>query len=140
MHLFGQSRRHGIPMKSINKVNNLKKHIHTLNLECKNFKCPNCSLSTRCCCRPILYNQPSFRTVPSVLEKECALQGLHIIFLPKFHPELSLIEQCWGFAKRVYREYPPSMSEHDLEKNVCCALDLVLLVNMRKWDLSVINL
>jgi len=55
-----------------------------------------------------------------------------VIFLPKFHCELNFIEQCWGYAKRIYRCYPPSSKESELEANVIKALDSVPLDSMRK--------
>jgi len=65
--------------------------------------------------------------VPSILEKHCRQQGFHVLFLPKFHCKLNFIEQCWGFAKRLYRQFPPSSKEVDLECNLVTALDSVPL-------------
>src|ERR1700691_3908381 len=77
--------------------------------QCEKFKCkPD---ATNCCCRRILYNQPDFVDVPSVLEKTCEHRGYRVLFLPKFHCELNFIEQCWSFAKRLYRQYPTSSKE-----------------------------
>lgn len=108
------------------------KGVSELLLECNRFKCIDRSIKAQCCCRRILYNQPDFRNVPSQLEKECAQRGFLALFLPKFHPELSFIEQCWGYAKRVYREYLPSSSEAALEDNVKKALDSVPFITMRR--------
>ncbi|KAG1907615.1 uncharacterized protein F5891DRAFT_938483 [Suillus fuscotomentosus] len=69
--------------------------------QCKDFNCPRGS--TSCCCRRILYNQPDFVNVESNLERVCRLKGFKVLFLPKFHCELSFIEQCWGFAIRSRR-------------------------------------
>ena len=102
----------------------------TLQAECKGFRCP--PGETRCCCRRFLYNQPDFKFVESVLETTCRAKGVQVLFLPKFHCELNFIEQVWGHAKRVYREFPPSSKESDLEKNVIKALDSVSLVVMRR--------
>jgi len=77
----------------------------------------------------VLYNQPDFLHVESLLETYCKSRGVEVIFLPKFHCEL---EQCWGYAKRIYRHYPPSSKEADLEQNVLSALEAVPLDSMRK--------
>lgn len=99
--------------------------------ECKGFKCaPEAPM---CCCRRILFNQPDFASVKSVLETACHARGFQVMFLPKFHCELNFIEQCWGYAKRVYRLNPPSSREDQLEKNALAALDAVPLTSMRKF-------
>jgi hypothetical protein len=95
------------------------------------FQCPNKG-QTNCCCRQVLYNQPDFVHVESLLETYCKSRGVEVIFLPKFHCELNFIEQCWGYAKRIYRHYPPSSKESDLEQNVLSALEAVPLDSMRK--------
>jgi hypothetical protein len=41
--------------------------------------------------------------------------GYEVIFFPKFHCELNYNEQCWGFAKRIYRMFPTSSKEEDLK-------------------------
>ncbi|KAF9463511.1 hypothetical protein BDZ94DRAFT_1236163 [Collybia nuda] len=41
---------------------------------------------------------------------------------------------CWGYAKRKYREFPPSSAEADLQKNVLAALDMIPLVTMRRFS------
>ena len=62
--------------------------------ECKGFKCaPG---ATACCCHHILYNQPDFANVDSLLEAICMARGVLVLFLPKFHCELNFVEQCWG--------------------------------------------
>ena len=102
-----------------------------LRAECKAFQCPPGG-EIRCCCRRFLYNQPDFKQVESVLEMTCRAKGVRVLFLPKFHCELNFIEQVWGCAKRVYREFPPSSKESDLEKNVVDALNSVSLLMMRR--------
>ncbi|KAK0219796.1 hypothetical protein IW262DRAFT_1448343 [Armillaria fumosa] len=67
--------------------------------KCKRFKCP--SPAEDCCCCRILFNQLYFTNVKSLLEVSCEAHGIQIVFLPKFHCELNLIEQCWGYAKFV---------------------------------------
>ncbi len=94
------------------------------------FQCP--PGATNCCCRRTLYCQPDFANVVSVLEIHCRERGFSVIFLPKFHCELNFIEQCWEYAKRVYRHFPVSSKEADLERNVIEALDSVPLVSMRR--------
>ena len=97
----------------------------------KKFDCPN-NGRTNCCCRRTLYNQPDFIQVDSLLESYCRSCRVEIIFLPKFHCELNFIEQCWGFAKRIYRHYPASSKEADLEQNMLSALESVPIDSMRR--------
>lgn len=87
-----------------------------LRAQCKDFKCAKGA--TNCCCRRVLYNQPDFVAVESNLERICKARGFSVLFLPKFHCELNFIEQCWGYAKRIYRQYPTSSKEADLEQNI----------------------
>ncbi|KZP06115.1 hypothetical protein FIBSPDRAFT_914755 [Athelia psychrophila] len=103
-----------------------------LHVECKNFKCPQDA--TSCCCRCALYTQADFVNVKSLLEIECEARGFTVIFLPKFHYELNFIEQVWGYTKRIYRQYPGSSREADLERNLIMALDSVPLESMRKFS------
>jgi len=85
---------------------------------------------TDCCCRRMLFSEPDFVTVESILESEASAKGFRILFLPKLHCELNPIEQCWGYAKRKYRLLPASSSEADLEKNMVKCLDEVPLITM----------
>ena len=109
-----------------------------LNAECKSFKCPEGA--ARCCQRRVLYNQPDFAEQGSGLEILGWNFGFEVIFLLKFHCELNFIEQCWGHAKRVYRQYPVSSKEEDLEKNLLTALESVPLSVMRRYGRFVIPL
>jgi hypothetical protein len=63
----------------------------------------------------------------------CRAQGIDVIFLPKFHCELNFIEQCWGYAKRIYRMIGPSKSQSVLEQNVINSLDAVPLLSIRRY-------
>ncbi|EIW62921.1 uncharacterized protein TRAVEDRAFT_115102 [Trametes versicolor FP-101664 SS1] len=100
-------------------------NVNTLRAQCPAFKCLPPALD--CCCRRLLFNQPDFRDVESLLETHCKARGFTVLFLPKFHCELNCIEQCWGYAKRVYRKLPASSAEADLERNVSSSLDSVPL-------------
>lgn len=97
-----------------------------------NFKCRH-STSTRCCLKKIIYSEPDFQAQKSMLEEHCEKRGYEVIFFPKYHPELNCIEQCWGYAKRIYRMFPASSSEEDLERNMLAALDSVPLESMRRF-------
>jgi hypothetical protein len=101
-----------------------------LRTECAGFKCV--AGATSCCCRRMLYSQPDFVAVESLLEGLCCARGFQVLLLPKFHCELNFIEQCWGYAKQKYREFPPSSKEADLEKNLLCSLEMVSLESMRR--------
>ncbi|THU95070.1 hypothetical protein K435DRAFT_819824 [Dendrothele bispora CBS 962.96] len=99
--------------------------------ECKGFHCAAPAID--CCCRRILYNQPDFELIESVLETKCKERGVEVIFLPKFHCELNPIEQCWGYSKRLYRFYPESRREDDLKRNALECLDAVPLESIRRF-------
>jgi hypothetical protein len=103
--------------------------------QCKGFKCAPAipGVPQRCCCRRILYNEPDFANVESRLEATCKALGVLVIFLPKFHCELNFIEQCWGYAKRIYRLNPESSREDILEKNALAALETIPLPTMRRF-------
>ena len=96
--------------------------------ECKGFKCN----TDNCCQRRILFNQVDFANVPSLAESHCKARGYEVIFLPKFYPELSFIEMCWGFSKRLYRELPPSPKIEDIESNALWSLNQIPLPTMRR--------
>jgi len=104
--------------------------------ECPGFKCKPEVIN--CCCRHILYNQPDFVDVESLLESACKSHGFQVLFLPKFHCELNFIEQCWGHAKRLYWMKPPSSKEEDLQANVLASLKAIPLVTMR-WCVLLVS-
>jgi hypothetical protein len=94
---------------------------HVKFCECTSFKCtPH---ATDCCVHRILFNQPDFVHIESILEARCKSQGIQVVFLPKFHCKLNPIEQCWGYAKQLYHFYPESKREDDLHRNALEALD-----------------
>ncbi|KAF7334876.1 hypothetical protein MSAN_02357100 [Mycena sanguinolenta] len=97
-----------------------------------NFKCRH-TTSTQFCLKKVLYMEPDFQAQKSILEEHCDRQGFEVIFFPKYHPELNFIEQCWGYAKRIYRMCPPSSKEEDLTRNMLEALDAVPLASMRRF-------
>ena len=99
--------------------------------QCPKFKCA--PSQTNCCCHWILFNQPDFVAQKLKLEELVESCGYWMIFYPKFHCEVSFIEQCWGFTKRVYCEFPASLAEADLKKNVILTLNAVPLDSMRRY-------
>ena len=102
-----------------------------LRAECLKFKCP--PGATRCCCRRILYMEPDFVNVKSLLEEHCAKRGFEVLFLPKFHCELNPLEMVWGRSKYYYRLNPPSTKEEDLEANMIESLEKVTIDEMRRY-------
>jgi hypothetical protein len=98
--------------------------------ECRDFKCPTGRMD--CCCRRLMYTQPDFTNVVSNLEIACRARGFNVIFLPKYHCELNFIEQCWGYAKCIYRQKTRSSSEAALERNVVESLDAIPQSSMRQ--------
>ena len=103
--------------------------------KCKGFKCTPLEIGAvqNCCCRRILYNQPDFTNVKSLLEEHCKDLGVLVLFLPKFHCELNFIEQCWVYAKCLYRLCPESSREDQLKKNALQSLKAITLNMMRKF-------
>ncbi|KAF7327022.1 hypothetical protein MKEN_00277100 [Mycena kentingensis (nom. inval.)] len=101
--------------------------------ECKNFKCADTSETAACCCRRVLFNQPDFVNVKSLLEEECEAGGVEVLFTPRFHCELNPIEMVWGYAKRLYRLNPESGRQDVLENNTLAALEGVPLLCMRRF-------
>jgi hypothetical protein len=65
--------------------------------EYKNFKCALSALNCYCC--QLLFNEPDFQDVNTILGAACKARGFQVIFLPKFHCKLNFIEQCWGYTK-----------------------------------------
>jgi hypothetical protein len=104
------------------------KDVSKLKAKCKGFKCTPPALD--CCCHHLLFNQPDFVHVESILKVTCKAQGFQVIFLPKFHCELNFIDQCWGYAKWIYHLNPESSREDHLKKNALAALDAVPLESM----------
>ncbi|KAG1826506.1 hypothetical protein EV424DRAFT_1471577 [Suillus variegatus] len=88
--------------------------------------------TNHCCCWHLLYNQPDFLNIKSNLELACEKRGYKVLFLPKFHCELNFIKKCWGFAKCLYQQLLPSLSEVVLKQNVIDSLDAVPIVSMQK--------
>lgn len=101
-----------------------------LKLQCTAPK--KCIPSSGCCARQLLSEQPGFSEQQSALEEIAEASGCQILFLPKFHCELNPIEQCWGYAKRVYRQFPRSKSQADLKSNTLSSLDSVPLESIRR--------
>jgi hypothetical protein len=96
--------------------------------ECPDFKCKPGTVNS--CCQRILYNEPDFVEVESLLVSACRACSFHVLFLPKFHCELNFIEQCWGYTKRVYWLNPPLSQKEDLQANVLAALKAISLATM----------
>ena len=101
-----------------------------LRAQCKDFKCPDDRID--CCCRRFLFNQPDFTAVESTLEIRCKERGFPALFLPKFHPELNPIEQCWCRAKLMYREFPLSSKEDIMHSYVVDTLEAISLKHIRQ--------
>jgi hypothetical protein len=106
-----------------------------LKYECPKFQCPPPleGLKPTCCCRRLMYTQPDCVNAESLVEEICRERGYNVIFLPKFHPELNPIEQCWGYAKEQYRKLPASSAEDVLERNVVKVLDEIPLDVIRRF-------
>ncbi|TFL00901.1 hypothetical protein BDV98DRAFT_530794, partial [Pterulicium gracile] len=89
--------------------------------------------ATNCCLRRTLYCQPDFANVESRLSRHARELGVKVMLLPKYHCELNFIEQCWGYAKRLYREKPESPNEEVLIRNVQECMRKVPRESMRRF-------
>ncbi len=58
-----------------------------------------------CCAEKLLSIQPDFAAQLSAVEEAVKEGGQECLFLPKFHPELNIIENFWASAKRYTREH-----------------------------------
>ena len=93
-----------------------------LRAECKDFKClPD---ATQCCCRRLLFNEPDFVGIPSLLEEHCAKRGFKVLFLP----QVSLWTQpSWNGMGKIKISLPPqssinqgrSRTQHDQCTGLC---------------------
>ena len=79
-----------------------------------------------------MFNQPDFANVESIVETTCQSFGSEVIFLPKFHCKLNFIEQCWGFAKWIYRMKPCPTSGDALERSIVDSLKAVPMNSMQR--------
>ncbi|KAJ8581887.1 hypothetical protein M405DRAFT_751108, partial [Rhizopogon salebrosus TDB-379] len=77
-------------------------------------------------------NEPDFINVPSLLDEHCHARGFKHMIPLKFHCELNFIEQCWGYARRLHRLYPPTKKDEQMEVNVHKALDSIPIECMRR--------
>ena len=109
----------------------------SLRAQCKGFKCPQAPQAAaetdqppNCCCRHLLYSQPDFVNVKSLLEEHCEKRGFMVLILPKYHCELNPIEMVWGRAKYYYHLNPPSTKEEDVERYAMAALAAVTIDEM----------
>jgi hypothetical protein len=92
-----------------------------IHAKCKGFKCE--PSATDCCCHWLLYSQPDFAQVSTILEAIFNSHGFQVKLLPKFHCELYFIQQCWGYAKQLYHLNPESSCKDYLAKNAPAVLD-----------------
>lgn len=107
---------------------------HTLKLQCpKTGGREGCPVGrTDCCAKQTMLNQPDILAQKSELQLLAKPYRYSVVYLPKYHCELNPIEQCWGAAKRVYRECPMSSTEADLRRNMLNALNTVKLDSIRR--------
>ena len=65
-----------------------------LRCECPKFVSPPVPVgqAVKCCQWRILFNQPDFVAVESVLKTTAKSLGVTILFVPKFHCEVNLLE------------------------------------------------
>ncbi|RPD52845.1 hypothetical protein L226DRAFT_548610 [Lentinus tigrinus ALCF2SS1-7] len=85
-----------------------------LPMQCPQVKCKPPALS--CCCCRLLFNQPNFWDVETLLETHCKARSFTVLFLLKFH------------SKCEYRKCPVSSAKANLSKNVLMALDSVPII------------
>ena len=60
------------------------------------LQCKDRCISTSCCAKTLLANQPDFLAQTSVIEETVKRGGHTVSFYPKFHCETNFIERYWG--------------------------------------------
>ena len=55
--------------------------------------------------RRVLGEMPDFKYEKTKVGKKPYSRGHRVIFIPKFHCELNLIEHCWGHAKHCTKQH-----------------------------------
>jgi hypothetical protein len=130
---FGEGHPRAGTFKGMAVILEERGYIDAFNLpaQCKDFKCP--PDVDRCCCRRLLYNQPDFVGVKTILEEHCERRGFLVEILPKYHCELNPLEMVWGQSKFHYQLNPPSKKDEDLHQNVIRSLETVTLTEMRRY-------
>lgn len=91
---------------------------------------------TDCCCRRLLFTQPDFAIQKSHLEEFITAWGHICDYYPKYHCELTFIDQYWGAANLIYRTSPKTTDMKEMEENVKNSLDDVPVVQIRRWASS----
>jgi hypothetical protein len=87
---------------------------HKLRAQCKDFNCLKVPEpeEQQCCCRRILFNELDFSSIVSVVEQECIQQQFQVLFLPKFHCELTSLLSSAGDMQNTFTEN----SQHQIWK------------------------
>ena len=103
-----------------------------LRLQCR--RAADHSPDNNCCARKLLGSQPDFVDAQfrcAIVEAAQSV-GTRALFLPKFHPELNPIENCWGYSKQWTRQNC-DYSIKGLRENVPESLSRIPLKFIRKY-------
>ena len=84
---------------------------HNIHAECLSFKCPKDSNGEYgyCCCQHILFNEPNFMNVPSLLSSLCAENNILTIFLPNSCLDSIQLNNVGGMQSTFITNFHPHL-------------------------------
>lgn len=80
----------------------------------------------------LLAAQPDFAAQQTTVQEMAAGRGHRVLYLPKYHAELSAIEPCWKSAKEAIKNMG-SLTEQELEHEIPLALSAIPLPTIRAY-------
>ncbi|KIY64294.1 hypothetical protein CYLTODRAFT_402037 [Cylindrobasidium torrendii FP15055 ss-10] len=107
-----------------------------LRFKCDKFQCPSRppGQKPRCCQSRVLYEEPDFSDPRTALQVIAEELGVEVDYLPPFHCELTFIESCWNYSKRVYRMAERPSNEQQMKALIEHSMDAIPIEVMRRFS------